>query len=115
MWAIFLYLALGTFYPLFSEEPWSVSPQNPTTREIFLKPKVIPQDRGFSEWLFTFYQKYISSVDGQTCHYQPTCSQYSYEAFKKYGLIRAIFMTMDRLIRCHEGQREHPYDPPKWY
>lgn len=52
-----------------------------------------------SRWLFSFYSKYISPVDGDRCSMYPTCSRYSAEAVKKHGLLMGWIMTCDRLIR----------------
>ena len=34
--------------------------------------------------LIKFYQKIISPLTPATCRFQPTCSQYSIEAFQKH-------------------------------
>jgi len=51
---------------------------------------------------------YISSVDGDRCCMQPTCSAYSLQAIKKHGFFIGFMMTADRLI--HEGN-EMDYAP----
>ncbi len=63
-------------------------------------------------YLVRFYRKFISPIKGPTCRFYPTCSQYSLEAFKKYGLIKGIFLTIKRILKCHMF---HPggYDPLK--
>ena len=63
-------------------------------------------------YLVIFYRKFISPLKGPTCRFYPTCSQYSLEAFKKYGLIKGIFLTIKRILKCHMF---HPggYDPLK--
>lgn len=62
--------------------------------------------------LIKFYQKYISPLKGPTCRFYPTCSQYSIEAFKKYGAIKGFILTIIRISKCHPF---HPggYDPLK--
>ncbi|WP_442952113.1 membrane protein insertion efficiency factor YidD [Peptacetobacter sp.] len=59
-----------------------------------------------------FYQKYISPLKGPTCRFYPTCSQYSIEAFKKYGFLKGLYLTIRRILKCHPF---HPggYDPLK--
>lgn len=59
-----------------------------------------------------FYQKYISPLKGPTCRFYPTCSQYSIEAFKKYGFLKGLYLTIRRISKCHPF---HPggYDPLK--
>ena len=34
------------------------------------------------------------------CRYQPTCSEYSIEAVRKYGIRQGLEMTYDRLNTC---------------
>ncbi len=47
------------------------------------------------------YQRYISPALPPSCRYHPTCSQYTYEAVEKYGLVRGGWMGFLRLLRCH--------------
>lgn len=63
-------------------------------------------------YLVRFYRKFISPIKGPTCRFYPTCSQYSLEALKKYGLIKGIFLTIKRILKCNMF---HPggYDPLK--
>ncbi|MGL5692827.1 MAG: membrane protein insertion efficiency factor YidD [Peptostreptococcaceae bacterium] len=63
-------------------------------------------------YLIKLYQKYISPLMGPTCRFYPTCSQYSIEAFKKYGLFKGMYLTIKRILKCHPF---HPggYDPLK--
>lgn len=37
----------------------------------------------------------------QGCRFYPTCSQYSREAIKKYGIIQGGWLSVLRLLRCH--------------
>ena len=57
------------------------------------------------ETLFRFYKSYISRYlkvnFGGGCRYSPTCSEYCSQAFKKYGLVRGILMSIRRLLRCN--------------
>ena len=47
------------------------------------------------------YQQALSPYAGGQCRYLPTCSQYSYEAIARHGLLKGIWLTMRRLGRCH--------------
>lgn len=51
--------------------------------------------------LVRFYQLVISPWTASSCRYHPTCSQYSLDAFQKYGTLKGIWLTVKRIIRCH--------------
>ena len=61
--------------------------------------------------LIRFYQKAISPLTPPSCRFQPTCSQYGYEAIQKYGFFRGSWMTMKRIGRCHPFYHGSLYDP----
>ncbi|MFS8540892.1 MAG: membrane protein insertion efficiency factor YidD, partial [Tissierellales bacterium] len=46
--------------------------------------------------LIKFYQKYISKyiLVGSHCRFYPTCSQYSLEAYEKYGFFKGTYLTI---------------------
>lgn len=60
--------------------------------------------------LIRFYQKNISPALGAHCRFLPTCSEYSYEAFKKYGFFKGLYLSFRRIIRCNPFC-EGGYDP----
>lgn len=35
------------------------------------------------------------------CRFHPTCSEYGYQAIKKYGIIKGGFMALWRIVRCN--------------
>lgn len=47
------------------------------------------------------YQLFISPLFGHHCRFYPTCSTYTYEAIKKYGLFKGTFLGGKRLLKCH--------------
>jgi len=62
-------------------------------------------------WLIKFYQKAKPPVFfSGSCRFTPTCSQYSYEAVEKYGIIRGGLLGLKRIIKCHPLSRGG-YDP----
>ncbi|CAN5794535.1 membrane protein insertion efficiency factor YidD [soil metagenome] len=60
--------------------------------------------------LIKFYQYAISPILGPKCRFTPTCSQYSLEAFKKYGVFKGFWLTVKRIGRCHPWGG-HGHDP----
>ncbi|HEY9285277.1 MAG TPA: membrane protein insertion efficiency factor YidD [Pyrinomonadaceae bacterium] len=57
-----------------------------------------------------FYKAAISPFLPPACRFTPTCSEYAYEAVKKYGALRGVWMGARRLSRCHPFHRGG-YDP----
>ena len=51
--------------------------------------------------LIKAYKFLISPLLGHSCRYLPTCSEYSIEALKNYGLIKGIFISIKRILSCH--------------
>ncbi|MEK9690691.1 MAG: membrane protein insertion efficiency factor YidD [Pelagibacteraceae bacterium] len=47
------------------------------------------------------YKLIISPYLGPSCRYLPTCSEYSIEALKTYGLLKGTFMSLKRILSCH--------------
>ena len=47
------------------------------------------------------YKFLISPMLGNSCRYLPTCSEYSIEALKTYGLIKGILISLKRILSCH--------------
>jgi len=48
-----------------------------------------------------FYQTLVSPVFGRVCRFYPSCSQYSYIAIKKYGVVKGLWKGLKRILRCH--------------
>ena len=43
--------------------------------------------------------------------FEPTCSQYSYEAIERFGVARGSWLTLKRLLRCQPLSRKFGFDP----
>ena len=56
------------------------------------------------------YQLLVSPIIGQNCRYLPTCSEYTIECLKKFGLIKGIILSFKRVSKCHPWG-SHGYDP----
>ncbi len=61
--------------------------------------------------LLRLYQLLLSPFTFATCRYEPTCSQYSYEAIEKHGPFKGTWLAVKRLSRCHPFTRRGGYDP----
>lgn len=51
--------------------------------------------------MIRFYQRTISPGMGANCRFYPSCSQYTYEAIDKYGVLRGGWMGFRRILRCN--------------
>jgi len=47
------------------------------------------------------YKFFISPLLGNSCRYLPTCSEYSIEALKEFGLLKGILISLKRILSCH--------------
>ena len=55
-----------------------------------------------------FYQKTLSLDHGLLrvlyprgfCRFNPSCSQYGYDAIEKYGVLKGSYMAIGRILRC---------------
>ena len=61
--------------------------------------------------LIRFYQKYISPMKGTPCcRFIPSCSEYAYQAFEKYGFFKGGYLALRRILKCHPFHKGG-YDP----
>lgn len=44
------------------------------------------------------------------CRFNPTCSEYAIQAFKKHGVFRGSWLATRRILRCHPWASSG-YDP----
>jgi putative membrane protein insertion efficiency factor len=51
--------------------------------------------------LIKIYQVLISPLIPPSCRFTPTCSQYTLEALKKYGILKGSWLGFRRIIKCH--------------
>ncbi|MFI5220786.1 MAG: membrane protein insertion efficiency factor YidD [Bacteroidia bacterium] len=60
--------------------------------------------------MIQFYKLAISPMLPNACRYTPTCSSYTEEAIRRYGVIKGIWLGVKRIARCHPWGG-HGYDP----
>jgi putative membrane protein insertion efficiency factor len=46
------------------------------------------------------YKYLISGFLPPVCKFHPSCSVYAIEALKKYGVIKGLYLSIIRIIRC---------------
>ena len=51
------------------------------------------------------YRKFISPLTPPSCRFQPTCSEYGYEAISRFGIIQGSVLVFRRVLKCH------PFNP----
>jgi len=47
------------------------------------------------------YQKFISPILGENCRFYPSCSEYSCQTIKKYGMTKGLMLGFWRVLRCN--------------
>ena len=63
--------------------------------------------------MLRFYKNAISPLLQPACRFQPTCSAYAMDAYKKFGGGKGTALTAWRLMRCNPWGGSG-YDPVKW-
>lgn len=60
--------------------------------ELFKKLAVIP---------IRIYQWVISPWLGKNCRHEPTCSNYTIEAIREWGVMKGSWLGIKRIAKCH--------------
>ncbi|WWO97915.1 MAG: membrane protein insertion efficiency factor YidD [Candidatus Dasytiphilus stammeri] len=60
--------------------------------------------------LIQIYQRFISLFLGHHCRFQPSCSKYAIEAITRLGVIKGIYLTVIRILKC-QPLSSGGYDP----
>ena len=69
-------------------------------------------------WWIYIYQKTLSLDHGPfkflvpfgQCRFRPTCSEYTYEAVERFGVIKGSILGGKRILKCHPFH-EGGWDP----
>jgi uncharacterized protein len=57
------------------------------------------------------YRTVLSPLKMQpTCRFHPTCSAYAIEAIRQHGVVKGMYLSIKRILKCHPF---HPggFDP----
>ena len=60
--------------------------------------------------IIRLYQRTLSRILPPSCRFEPSCSQYTYEAIARHGFFRGTWLGMKRISRCHPFHKGG-YDP----
>ncbi len=52
-------------------------------------------------YIIKLYQYTISPLLGPHCRFHPTCSNYAIESIKKHNILKAMYIILRRISRCH--------------
>jgi hypothetical protein len=58
-----------------------------------------------------FYKLCLSMLFAGTCRFEPTCSQYAYQAIERFGVLRGVWLGSKRLARCQPFSGKFGFDP----
>jgi putative membrane protein insertion efficiency factor len=58
-----------------------------------------------------FYKTYLSLLMAGSCRFEPTCSQFAYQAIERFGVVRGSWLGFKRLLRCQPLSRRFGFDP----
>jgi len=61
-------------------------------------------------FIIKIYQYTISPIIGKSCRYYPSCSNYSIQALKKYGIFKGAILSIKRILSCNPWGG-HGHDP----
>ena len=70
-------------------------------KRIFIAPAIL---------MVRIYQWVISPLFPPTCRHTPTCSAYTIEALKEWGLFKGLYLGVRRVLSCRPGG-SYGHDP----
>lgn len=80
----------------------------PRSQEVVrFNPQELSELKLVATGLIRLYQKFVSSQDGPSCNFQPTCSRFGMACIQEYGVGRGILLAADRLLRCNGSHAQH--------
>ena len=61
--------------------------------------------------IIKIYKMIISPYLAPSCRYLPTCSDYTIDCLKTFGLIKGLFKATKRILSCHPFSKKDGFDP----
>mgnify|MGYP003328147276 FL=1 len=55
----------------------------------------------FFIYLIKLYQFTISPLLGTNCRFVPSCSNYAIQSIKEKGVVKGIYFSLRRVLKCH--------------
>lgn len=52
-------------------------------------------------FMIFLYQRWVSPVLPRVCRFEPTCSEYTWQAVERFGVLKGIALGLLRVSRCH--------------
>lgn len=76
-----------------------------------MKPLVLKLIRSYQRAKF-FRQPLFKALflSDAACRFVPSCSEYSYQAIAKYGILKGGLLSLKRIFKCHPWSK--PADDP---
>ena len=65
----------------------------------------------FFIFLIKAYKYLLSPLFNNSCKFEPSCSTYCLECFKQYNLIKALYKSTLRILRCNPWFGHGGHDP----
>lgn len=58
--------------------------------------------RGYQKTLFFHSEIFkVLFLTDRVCRFEPSCSNYTYQAVEKYGVLKGLILGFKRIVRCH--------------
>jgi uncharacterized protein len=85
----------------------------PSEKKTFLPEHEVSILRMFSCFTISLYQSLISSQQYNVCVFTPSCSHFGMAAVQRFGFLKGVLLTSDRLQRCNlfAPQNGYGFDP----
>ncbi len=71
----------------------------------------LPASSRFAIRFIEVYRAQVSPKLGTACPFEPSCSEFALQAFRKYGFFKATSKVVGRLSRCRKGYKGSLIDP----